>query len=102
MKPLTKREIILAITSLVIVVAAVVYSMTVQQTQSARNESNNASLATQDKQLTELTDYTTTICGEYRKLYDAYKKLSVSTSTTNGYALPGSAKGEVDECYQPQ
>jgi hypothetical protein len=38
-------------------------------------------------------------CGEYRNLFASYKQLSNSTQQTVSYAIPGSAKGNVDECY---
>jgi hypothetical protein len=104
MKPFTKREITLTVAALVIAVIAAVYIVNLQHTQSTRNENNNAALATKDAQLSELTNYNATICGEYRKLYSAYKEAVAQTPPVNafGYALPGSAKGDVDECYRPE
>lgn len=109
-KPLTKREIALAITaalSLLLVVVSGVYAANLH----AKNQSNDALikgkdalLESKDMQSNESANYTDTICAEYRKLYQAYTTLRSQHPSVNGssYALPGSAKGQVDECYQPE
>jgi uncharacterized protein HemX len=58
-------------------------------------------LSQKDTQANTTANYTDTICAEYRKLYQAYTALQTQhPSSTTGYALPGSAKGTVDSCYQ--
>lgn len=104
----TKREITLAViaalsTLLFIIVG--VYALNLR----TENQQNKATMAAEDKILqqkdtdsNETANYTETICAEYRKLYQAYTNLRSQTpAVAESYALPGSAKGQIDECYQP-
>ena len=106
-RSLHKREIaliIVAIISLLLVIVSVVYITNLQRTITDNNRIYGATLTTKDNELNEMTSYNDTICGEYRKLYSAYNDLLGQGHFVggSGYALPGSAKGEVDECYRPQ
>lgn len=52
-------------------------------------------------------NYIDTVCFQYRELYKNYKGLitenpSINSSSYAHYALPGSAKGNIDQCYQPE
>jgi hypothetical protein len=108
--PLTKREIALAIAtaaSLLLVVVTGIYAANLHTKNLSDDiliKGKDVLLEDKDTQSNESANYTDTICAEYRKLYQAYTSLRSQHPSTSGrdYALPGSAKGEVDECYQPE
>lgn len=103
---LLKREIALitvTIASLLLVIALAAYIFVLRRTIDTNGQAQSASLSTTQNELSEQATHVDTICGEYRKLYSAYEALSVQSPSASGsgYALPGSAKGEIDTCYQP-
>lgn len=107
---LSKREIVLAIAttvSLLSVIISVVYIVNLRHTvadKTSTQTATNTALVTQENEFSKQASYTDTVCAEYRKLYSAYKDLLAQNPPANGigYAQPGAAKGEVDECYRLQ
>jgi hypothetical protein len=106
-KPFTKRETLFAIStllSLAIIIALGICIVKMRHDQSVATQQSTTNLRLQDTQINNLNSYNTTICAEYQKLYAAYKDVVAKANPplTTSYALPGSAKGDVDQCYQPQ
>ncbi len=108
-KPFTRREIALTIATVVCLIFAVSmgsYAASLHA-KNKRNDTvakaNGVLLQEKDMQTNKTANYVEAVCAEYRKLYSAYSDLrSQQPSAGAGYALPGSAKGEVDECYRPE
>jgi hypothetical protein len=107
-KPFTKREIALSVATVISLALAAITSVyaanlhTKNKSESAVAQANAALLSEKDVESNKSANYTETICAEYRKLYQAYKTLATQNPPDIGigYALPGSAKGEIDQCYQ--
>lgn len=102
----TKREILFAAVSILLIISAGIYSIGLRQTLSERNRliaSQSALLKEKDASANETASYIETICAEYRTLYQSYRELRYPDATTvDRYAgLPGSAKGQIDKCYLP-
>jgi hypothetical protein len=111
--PLTTREVILAAiagTCLVLAIICSVYSIHLRNDYTQQQRQANTIIDNQVKSLRQsnsdtnkTSNYIETVCAEYRKLYGAYSDLRMQyPSSGASYAIPGSAKGNIDECYQPE
>lgn len=103
MKSLTKRELVIIVSSIIVIVLMAVNMARLGRSQTERNRTNSTSLSTKQQELNTKENYTDTICAEYRKLYAAYTQAITHTTdpASTQYAIPGSAKGDIDPCYQP-
>lgn len=102
----SKRERILAIVSALIIISAAIYIIILHQNLQAKGrvvENTSASLMKKVEDEHKTINYIDTICAEYRKLYQSYRELRYPDPTgVDKYAgLPGSARGQIDECYLP-
>ncbi len=105
-QPLTKRERVIVVVSALLLLGAGIFVATLYQAQQANAnliESQAAQLQEKDKKAGETAAYIETICAEYRKLYQSYREARYpDPSSVDKYiGLPGSAKGQIDECYLP-
>jgi hypothetical protein len=73
-----------------------------ERQQYIKDDQYGTSLKNVQKENDDLATKNTVICGEYQKLYQAYSNLYVATPGTmmQKYTIPGSAKGQVDPCYE--
>lgn len=103
----SKREKIITIVGTFLVVGAAVYiTVLYQNLQSKDRLIENSSVLLREKEAdaNKTASYIDTICAEYRKLYQSYREVRYPDPTgVDKYAgLPGSAKGQIDECYLPE
>lgn len=101
--PLSKREAaLIGVTAfgLLLVVFSAIKIIHLNRTIAANNQAQGTTLRMKDNNYNAQAGYIDTVCGEYRKLYRAYKDLAAKNHVGMSYAIPGSAKGEVDECYR--
>jgi len=106
-QPFTKREVIISITSALLIIAAAILIFMLQQSQLSKDrviQSQAASLNEKTVNANDTLEYIDTICGEYRKLYQSYRaaRYPDPNSVDKYVGLPGSAKGQIDDCYLPQ
>ncbi|MET1033490.1 MAG: hypothetical protein ABWX94_03245 [Candidatus Saccharimonadales bacterium] len=108
-KPLARREITLAIAtgvSILLLLAVDIYCLHLR-TENRRNqaliEDQRTLLQNKDTDSNVSSNYVETICSEYRKLYASYRELRYpdQTKVDKYIGLPGSAKGQIDDCYLP-
>ena len=74
-----------------------------EQTQYNKDEQYRKSLETLRNENTQAATYNQTICAEYQKLYQSYENLYSTKpvdSSFESYVRPGSAKGQIDPCYE--
>lgn len=102
----TKRELVVVTISLLLVIGTAAYAATLQQKLQSKEriiEANSALLREEAVDTNETANYIETICAEYRKLYQSYREARYPdpSSVDKHIGLPGSAKGQIDECYLP-
>ncbi len=105
-QPFSKREKIAAGVGIFLVIGVVGYIMFLYSTLQSKDtviENNSALLRKKEVDANTTANYIETICAEYRKLYQSYREVRYSDpASVDKYAgLPGSAKGQIDECYLP-
>lgn len=103
----TKRELVVIVVGLLLVIGAVAYTVTLRQDLQSKDrliEASNASLREKEIEADKTASYVETICVEYRKLYQSYREARYPdlSSADKHIGLPGSAKGQIDECYLPE
>ena len=101
-KPLSKREMILAVVSVILIASAGIYIINLRQANTYLTKSNTL-LKEHQANASETANYIETICAEYRTLYKSYRELRYpdSANVDKHIGLPGSAKGQIDPCYLP-
>ncbi len=107
MQSFTKRELVVIVTSLLLVIGTAAYAVTLHQKLQSKDriiEANSTLIREKAVDTNETANYIETICGEYRKLYQSYREARYPdpSSVDKHIGLPGSAKGQIDECYLPE
>jgi hypothetical protein len=105
-KPFSKREIIIASASVVLLVGLAAYAFQLHQSQATNDrliKNEGALLQKKETDANTTANYIETICAEYRKLYASYRQTRYPdpTKVDKYIDLPGSAKGQIDKCYLP-
>ena len=107
MQKLNKRELIIIAISMAIVIVLGIVTIRLHQDIQTKDkiiDSTSATLRAQNSDSNEAQNYIATICAEYRKLYQSYREAAYpDPSKVDKYiGLPGSATGQIDECYLPE
>lgn len=101
----TREKIAIVGGSLLVALSLVCIAILYQnlQTKDRLIENNSALLREKEREANKTATYIETICAEYRKLYRSYREARFPdpASVDKYVGLPGSAKGQIDDCYLP-